>query len=613
MNIGVFTDPNCTDSEPWTLWLLGLSRARFGASSNGEGLAEAELLAQELQLIPGDDCFLGSATLMFLNVVRSWARGRFFSALQAFSVLHDQFLRGLHPGFLESSAWPLLDLDVREWRDRMLYQIRRFREHVALRLAGSLDSFREMDIEDAIERENLGGFASHVWEQRLRQRERRLNVHSAARGVLAGATLGVGSTEYMPKWEMSAAVSLLPSLQGTRLPFRIYVYDEEVPGVGELTRAPAFCHFQQWGMDVGFHDFFRASPLRTFDPEEADFFFVPTYACCHQLAGLMDFADLDKAHAELTRHLPHLARAGGRDHVFSFHYVDLFPSWRQHIAHSVFLTPETEVGFERSRDDFDMDPSRFPPFNPAKDLSVPPYINMADVLTLHHAARAVGDREHLACFAGKLWTDISEAVDVRGRVAALDGLPGIAIHAYATVAERLDNQGMAQLMGASRFCFVPRGRAAWSVRFFETLWAGCVPVLLSDHYEPPFEQLFDVREFAIKWPVDRIDESLVSFLASLPLEVVERYVAAARRVRCWYLFPPPEVSWLGNWEARAELEAVEKEICPNLSSSRNAYQAVAEILGRRTRATRARSGSFYMPDPSRDHLPSVTDSDLVPL
>lgn len=39
---------------------------------------------------------------------------------------------------------------------------------------------------------------------------------------------------------------------------------------------------------------------------------------------------------------------------------------------------------------------------------------------------------------------------------------------------------------------------------------------------------------------------------------------------------------------RHELEEVEKHVCPNLSSSRNAFQAVVEILARRKVASRVR-------------------------
>ena len=67
----------------------------------------------------------------------------------------------------------------------------------------------------------------------------------------------------------------------------------------------------------------------------------------------------------------------------------------------------------------------------------------------------------------------------------------------------------AQLMGSSRFCLVPRGQSAWTRRAFESFFSGCVPVLLSDHVELPFESSIDYSKMTIKWPADRIDSSLV--------------------------------------------------------------------------------------------------------
>eukprot|EP00971_Amphidinium_carterae_P166385 3297442-Amphidinium_carterae.1 len=248
-------------------------------------------------------------------------------------------------------------------------------------------------------------------------------------------------------------------------------------------------------MDVGFHDFFRVSPMRTFEPRNADFFFVPSYACCHQVAGIhKDFAELDNVHIAVVQQLQYFKRSGGRDHIFSMHYVDLFPSWRKYIPNSIFLTPETEIGFERSLADFQVDSRWFPPFNPLKDLSVPPFISPKDILSFHQHSRASSEREHLACFAGKLWNDVTEAAAVRHAVKALGSLPGVKVYAEISMKDLLSPEQMQQLMGNSRFCLVPRGRAAWSVRFFESLLAGCVPVLLSDHYDPPFDALFDLSE-----------------------------------------------------------------------------------------------------------------------
>ena len=70
------------------------------------------------------------------------------------------------------------------------------------------------------------------------------------------------------------------------------------------------------------------------------------------------------------------------------------------------------------------------------------------------------------------------------------------------------------LMGNARFCLVPRGRGWWTVRLFEAMFAGCLPVLLSDRYRLPAAVPWD--DFLIRWPSDRIDASLVAHLRAMP-------------------------------------------------------------------------------------------------
>jgi hypothetical protein len=65
------------------------------------------------------------------------------------------------------------------------------------------------------------------------------------------------------------------------------------------------------------------------------------------------------------------------------------------------------------------------------------------------------------------------------------------------------------IMGDARFCLIPRGQSSWTLRTFEAFFAGCIPVLLSDHVELPFERFVDYSKMSVKWPADKIDDSLV--------------------------------------------------------------------------------------------------------
>lgn len=66
----------------------------------------------------------------------------------------------------------------------------------------------------------------------------------------------------------------------------------------------------------------------------------------------------------------------------------------------------------------------------------------------------------------------------------------------------LDN--MHNLMGDSKFCFIPRGKSAWSLRLYEAFFADCIPVLLSDFWELPFEEFIDYSEIIIRWPMNKV-------------------------------------------------------------------------------------------------------------
>jgi hypothetical protein len=67
----------------------------------------------------------------------------------------------------------------------------------------------------------------------------------------------------------------------------------------------------------------------------------------------------------------------------------------------------------------------------------------------------------------------------------------------------------AETLRRSAFVLCPRGRATSSFRFYETLAAGRVPVVMADDWIPPWG--IDFSEFAIRWP-ERSVAGLVEFL-----------------------------------------------------------------------------------------------------
>lgn len=333
------------------------------------------------------------------------------------------------------------------------------------------------------------------------------------------------------------------------------------------------------------HEWLLASPYLTRDPAKADFFFVPAYSICMFEGGFFPLPVLDEQYRKMVAGLPYFERSRGRDHIFTFGSgmsANAFLSWREVIPESIFLTPETWLF-----NDFAYISE--PCFDTWKDVAIPGFLHRHEVLSLAGSARKrMADREHLALFLGR--TDSSRGphpsesneTDVRGALRQLH------LEGKILVAQHLSFPEMHAAMGNAKFCFVPKGKSAWSLRLYEALFAGCVPVVLSDHWELPFEDFLDIPSFVIKWPMGRVGDELLDHLKRLPEALLDEYTLEARRQRCWYVYPPLMQ------EVHLDRESDElRVVCPELDSQ-NAFLGIMKALHRKRRVSWTR-GKFFGP------------------
>jgi hypothetical protein len=332
-------------------------------------------------------------------------------------------------------------------------------------------------------------------------------------------------------------------------------------------------------MEVHLHDWLLQR--RETDPERADFFFVPAYGICMFEGGFLSIPDIDIAYKQLLTELPYFQRNGGRDHIFAFGSgmnMEVFRSWRELIPDSIMLTPETYLF-----NDFPL--VTVPGFNYHKDIAIPGYLHPMEVAALVQAALPLERRRTTAAFLGRIDPSRgvhptvrsgADSVDVRALIGLLQGHPDVVIGGHFSVEE------MYRVMGEARFCLVPKGKSAWSLRFYEALFAGCVPVVLSDHWELPFDAVLDHSQFFIKWPMVETGLSLLEYLRTVSDQSIAEMREAAKIARCRYVYTPPlhEIQYQG----------VLEEVCKR---SADAFDAVVTLLGRRPRSRRP----FFGPPP----------------
>ncbi|CAK0870545.1 unnamed protein product [Prorocentrum cordatum] len=360
------------------------------------------------------------------------------------------------------------------------------------------------------------------------------------------------------------------------------IYEE----LGVLASGLAFCKDNQWGFEVLLHLYFLACDCRTDDPTEADFFFVPQYTACHLNLKTFSEEESNALFESLIPKLKHFKRSDGRDHVFvwgaGFAVDGPFQNWRSYIQRSIFLMTETEF----------WNPYKWQirsNYNAAKDIVLPGRLSIREIKQHHENAVPMGMRAYVGDFVGwnrPLHHSQGTAESPRQRLLKWAArFPDMHIRQDVPYAEALEGSVN------SRFCFVPRGKSAWSSRMFRVLFGGCVPVLLNDDYELPFQALLgSAEEWLIRWPMREVTDELADTLRRLDTKTLEQMVRHAREPRCWYVWPPPTVD-ASHWELEdGDLDA----ICPEWRT-KNAFVATMALLAPKRRTTKASFKTFYAP------------------
>ncbi|KMZ74589.1 Glycosyltransferase, family GT47 [Zostera marina] len=94
-------------------------------------------------------------------------------------------------------------------------------------------------------------------------------------------------------------------------------------------------------------------------------------------------------------------------------------------------------------------------------------------------------------------------------------------------------------MKNSKYCISPRGYEVWSPRLMETIFYGCVPIIMSDNFVPPLFDVLNWSEFSVILPEKEVP-NLKQILMDIPhwryLEL-EKGVREVRRHFLWNIKP----------------------------------------------------------------------------
>ncbi|CAJ1960301.1 unnamed protein product [Sphenostylis stenocarpa] len=245
---------------------------------------------------------------------------------------------------------------------------------------------------------------------------------------------------------------------------------------------------EYWMMGSLLHDGEGKEAVRVSDPELADAFFVPFFSSLsfnthgHNMKDPATQLDrqLQVDLMELLKKSKYWQRSGGRDHVFPVTHPNAFRFLRNQLNESIQVV---------------VDFGRYPRgmTNLYKDV-VSPYVHVVDSFTVDEPQDPYESRSTLLFFRGRTYRKDEGIVRVK-LAKILSGYDDV--HYERSVATEENIKLSSKGMRSSKFCLDPAGDTPSSCRLFDAIVSHCVPVIVSDQIELPFEDEIDYSQFSI--------------------------------------------------------------------------------------------------------------------